>query len=215
MSKSANIGTLAIRMMVLVGCIALLAGCHWDMWNDSRYKPLEGSEYFGEGQSSSRMPVAGTVPYLKPGLDTHLTQGKIDGVLATTLPEGIEVNQELLERGRDRFNIYCIVCHGASGHADGMIVQRGFPEPPSYHIDRLREVPIGYFVDVMANGFGRMFSYATRVSPEDRWAIAAYVRALQLSQGATPDQLPADVLEHAKHPPAPAAEPHGEAGEEH
>ena len=201
--------------MVLLGWVTALAGCHWDMWNDARYKPLEGSEFFGEGQSSSRMLVAGTVPYKKPGLNTHLAQGKVDGELATTLPDGIELTQELLERGRERFNIYCIVCHGPSGHADGMIVQRGFPPPPSYHIDRLREVPIGYFVDVMTNGFGRMFSYATRVSPEDRWAIATYVRALQLSQGATPDQLPADVLEYAKHPPASVADTHGDNGEEH
>ena len=201
--------------MVMVGCVTILAGCHWDMWNDSRYKPLEGSEFFGEGQSSSRMLVAGTVPYKKPGLNTHLTQGKVDGELVATLPDGIELTQELLERGRERFNIYCIVCHGPLGHADGMIVQRGFPQPPSYHIDRLREVPIGYFVDVMTNGFGRMFSYATRVSPEDRWAIATYIRALQLSQGATPGQLPADVLEHAKHPPATVADTHGDAGEEH
>lgn len=205
----------ATRVTVLFACVSILAGCHWDMWNDARYKPLEGSEFFGEGQSSSRMLVAGTVPYKKPGLDTHLTQGKVDGELATTFPDGIELNRELLERGRERFNIFCIVCHGPAGHANGMIVQRGFPEPPSYHIDRLRQVPIGYFVDVMTNGFGRMFSYATRIPPEDRWAIAAYVRALQLSQGATPDQLPANVLEHAKNPPVAVADTQEGQGEEH
>lgn len=201
------------RILALAGCIAALAGCHWDMWDQQRYEPLEAGVFFGESQSAARELVAGTVPYKTPRVDTHFYQGKAGDGYATELPDGIELTRELLERGRERYNVYCIVCHGETGHGDGMITKRGFPLPPAYHIDRLREVELGYFVDVMTNGFGRMYSYATRIPPEDRWAIAAYIRALQLSQGATPDLIPADVLETAKNPPAPAAaeeEGHGE-----
>ncbi len=94
------------------------------------------------------------------------------------------VTRQSLARGRERFNIYCAVCHGATGDGNGMIVQRGFPQPPSFHDQRLRDAPAGHFVDVITNGYGVMYSYASRVAPEDRWAIAAYIRALQLSQHA-------------------------------
>src|SRR6185503_16478059 len=94
------------------------------------------------------------------------------------------VNRAVLERGRERFDIYCAPCHGRTGDGNGMIVQRGFPVPPSYHIDRLRQTPAGYFFDVMTRGYGVMFPYAARVQPSDRWAIAAYIRALQLSHNA-------------------------------
>jgi len=186
------------------------------MWDQDRYEPLEGGEFFGAGQSSSRVLVAGTVPYKMPRLDRHLYEGKVGDGYADGLPAGIELSRELLERGQDRYNIYCVVCHGYTGDSTGMVVKRGFPAPPSYHIDRLREVEIGYFVDVMTNGFGRMFSYATRISPEDRWAIAAYLRVLQLSQGATPEMLPAEIRELAENPPEPeAAAGHGDQGEQH
>lgn len=173
--------------------LCVLSGCHGDMWNEVRLKPLEGSAFFENGQSS-RTFVAGTVSYNSYLLDEHFNTGMIDGVHVDALPDGIELNQALLERGRERFTIYCTPCHGTDGNGQGMIVQRGFPPPPSYHIDRLREVPLGYFVDVITNGFGRMFSYATRVRPEDRWAIAAYTRALQLSQYATKYTVDESVL---------------------
>ena len=100
------------------------------------------------------------------------------------------VTREMLDRGRERFDIFCAVCHGQTGEGNGMIVQRGFPPPPSYHIDRLRQAPVGHFYDVITHGYGIMYSYANRVSVEDRWAIAAYIRALQLSHNARADQLP-------------------------
>jgi mono/diheme cytochrome c family protein len=97
-----------------------------------------------------------------------------------------------LERGRERYDIFCSVCHGRTGEGNGMIVQRGFPPPPSYHIDRLREAPAGHFFHVITHGYGVMYSYATHVPPADRWAIAAYIRALQLSQHATIEEMPLD-----------------------
>ena len=181
-------------------CAVALTGCHLDMWNQRRYEPLEKGVTFGPGQSSARTFVEGTVPYQMAKLDEHYYQGRVNGELATTLPSQITLSRELLERGQARFQIYCMPCHGETGHADGMIVQRGFPQPTSYTDPRLLESPIGYFFDVMTNGFGRMYSYASRVPVEDRWAIAAYVRTLQLSQNATPDLLPPDVLTQARQP---------------
>jgi len=177
-------GRRVMPLIVCVLCAVAVSGCHWDMWDQDRFEPLEAGALFGPGESSSRVYVTGTVPYGDTRHEnTHFYEGRVDGVLVTELPSEIELNHALLERGRDRFNIFCIVCHGAVGNGDGMVVQRGFPQPPSYHDPRLREVEIGYFFDVMTNGFGRMFPYASRIPPEDRWAIAAYIRVLQLSQG--------------------------------
>lgn len=193
---------------LLLGAAAL-SGCHQDMWNQRRYEPLEKGEFFGEGESSSRMLVAGTIPYQMDRLDTHYYEGRVNDELVTTLPPQIELSRTLLERGQERYAIYCFPCHGAQGLGDGMITKRGFPLPPSYMDQRLLESPIGYFYDVMTNGFGRMYSYATRIPVEDRWAIAAYVRTLQLSQNATPEMLPADVLAEARSP-QPGEETGGE-----
>lgn len=196
-------------------CAAALTGCHWDMWDNARLKPLEKSKFFTDG-SSARMLVEGTVPYQGARTDEHYYAGTIDGVFASTLPEQIELNIDLLKRGQNRFNVYCIVCHGATGEGNGMVVRRGFPQPPTY-LDLLRRDPpadqVGYYFDVMTNGFGRMYSYATRVSVQDRWAIATYIRALQLSQYATEDTVPASVLETAKNPPVEEAEDHGDEDE--
>ncbi len=181
-------------------CAAALTGCHLDMWNQRRYEPLERGVSFGAGESSARPFVEGTVPYQMAKLDDHFYTGRVNGELVTTLPAQIQLSRELLERGQARFQIYCMPCHGETGHANGMIVQRGFPQPTSYMDQRLLESPIGYFFDVMTNGFGRMYGYASRIPVEDRWAIAAYVRTLQLSQNATPDLLPPDVLTQARQP---------------
>jgi mono/diheme cytochrome c family protein len=179
-----------------------LTGCHWDLWNQQRYEPLEEGDFWGEGESASRPIVEGTVPYLGANLDTVYFKGQdANGDFVKDLPQEIVLSKELLERGRDRFNIYCSACHGESGLGNGMITKRGFPAPPSYTDDRLREVPIGYFYDVITNGFGRMYSYATRITVEDRWAIAAYIRVLQLSQHATADKLTENLLGKAKNPP--------------
>jgi mono/diheme cytochrome c family protein len=123
-------------------------------------------------------------------LDSEYFEGKTaDGKLVETVPQA--VTHEQLQRGRERFDIYCSVCHGRTGDGKGMIVQRGFPAPPSYHTARLRTAPIGHFYDVITNGYGVMYSYAARVEPADRWAIAEYIRALQLAQNATVDDVPA------------------------
>src|SRR6185295_19667069 len=122
-------------------------------------------------------------------LDEQAYTGKIAGKLADTLP--FSVTRELLERGQERYNIYCTPCHDHVGTGQGMVVRRGFRRPPSLHIDRLRQAPLGYFFDVMTNGFGAMPDYAAQISPRDRWCIVAYIRALQLSQGATASDFPA------------------------
>lgn len=188
------------RLALVPVCALAVTGCHWDMWNQDRYEPLERGGFFGEGESSSRMLVAGTVPYGMDRLDTHYYEGRVNGELVTELPRQITLDRALLERGQERFTIYCSLCHGDQGLADGMITKRGFPNPTSYVSQHLLEAPIGYIFDVMTNGFGRMYSYASRVPVEDRWAIAVYVRTLQLSQNATPDLLPADVLAEARNP---------------
>jgi len=206
----------------LLWCFAVvvLTGCHWDLWDQQRYEPLEQGDFWGEGESSSRGLVEGTVPYLGARLDTAYYKGMdSNGDFITELPARIELDREefeaFLRRGQERFNIYCIVCHGEQGLGDGMIPKRGFPNPPSYMDQRLLDVPIGYFYDVMTNGFGRMYSYATRVPVEDRWAIASYIRVLQLSQYATPDLLTEELLEMARNPSLAAVETggHDEAAE--
>ena len=178
----------------LRGALALLAvvtlgGCAQQMADQKRYEPLEGSELFADGRSS-RPLVANTVARGKLRLDEHLYEGKVDGQPAATLP--LDVDRALLERGRERFEIFCSPCHDRVGNGNGMVVQRGFRRPSSFHIQRLRESPPGYFFDVITNGYGAMSSYATMVPVEDRWAIIAYIRALQLSQNATLDDVPPD-----------------------
>jgi mono/diheme cytochrome c family protein len=168
---------------------AALAGCRLDMQVQPKYKPYEPSTFFDDGRSA-RQPVPGTVARGQLRIDDHLYKGKVDGKLADTFPFPITANDIL--RGQQRFNIYCSPCHDYTGSGRGMIVQRGFPQPPSFHIDRLRQAPVGHFFDVMTNGFGAMYSYAARVTPEDRWRIAAYIRALQLSQHAAAADAPED-----------------------
>jgi cytochrome c553 len=159
------------------------------MHDQPRYEPLEASAFHADGLSA-RSLVPGTVP--RGGLreDTHLYTGRIGDDLAADLP--MPLTSRLLARGRERFKIYCTPCHGALGNGQGMVVQRGFPAPRSLHDDRLRGEPVGYFYDVMTNGFGRMQDYSAQVPVEDRWAIAAYIRALQLSQGAPVELLSAE-----------------------
>lgn len=201
----------ACAATILALCAMAVTGCHWDMWNQDRYEPLERGDFFGDNESASRMLVAGTVPYGMDRLDTHYYEGRMNGELVTELPRQITLDRALLERGQDRFGIHCTPCHGYQGLADGMITKRGFPNPTSYISQHLLEAPVGYFFDVMTNGFGRMYSYASRLPVEDRWAIAAYVRVLQLSQNATPDLLPANILEEARRP-QPGAETSAEEG---
>jgi cbb3-type cytochrome c oxidase subunit III len=170
----------------------LLAGCRQDMHDQPRYKPLEANPFFEDGRAA-RPLVPGTVArgYLRT--DTHFYTGKVDGKLVDTLP--FPVTRALLERGRERYEIYCAPCHDRVGSGQGIVVRRGFRQPPALHIDRLREAPVGYFFDVISSGFGAMADYAAEIPPRDRWAIAAYVRALQLSQHATLADMPAELRE--------------------
>ncbi|HJS07722.1 MAG TPA: cytochrome c [Pirellulales bacterium] len=166
--------------------VTALAGCHGDMYDQPRYDPLEKSDFFADGRAS-RPVVTGAIARGDLRDDEPFYSGKQDGKLVEKPP--IEINQALVERGRQRFNIFCTPCHGRAGYGDGMIVRRGFRQPPTYHSDRLRGVPIGHFFDVMTNGFATMPDYAEQIPVRDRWAIAVYVRALQLSQYAQLDAL--------------------------
>jgi mono/diheme cytochrome c family protein len=163
------------------------------MYDQQKYEPLEGNDFFSDGLSS-RKPIPGTIARGHLRLDTHLYEGKINGKLAETLP--VDFNASLLDRGQERFNIFCSPCHDQTGSGNGMIVQRGLKQPPTFHQDRLRDMPIGYYFDTITNGFGAMYSYASRIPVKDRWAIAAYVRALQLSQQVNYDQLPEEDRRH-------------------
>ena len=185
-------GRLPIGSTLLIAVVcsaAVLAGCRRDMQIQPRYDTYAATDFFDDGRSA-RQPVPGTVARGQLWIDDHLYKGKVDGKDADTFPFPITANDIL--RGQQRFNIYCTPCHDYTGSGRGMIVQRGFPQPPSLHIDRLRQAPVGHFFDVMTNGFGNMYSYAARVTPEDRWRIAAYIRALQLSEHATPADVPED-----------------------
>ena len=143
---------------------------------------------FFSDKRSAREPVEGTVARGMLKDDEHLYAGKINNQPALTFP--MELTTQIVERGQDRYNIYCAPCHDKTGQGLGMIVQRGFKQPPSFHIARLREAPVGYYYDVITNGFGVMSSYAEQVKTEDRWAIIAYIRALQISQSATIAEVP-------------------------
>ena len=167
----------------------LLAGCRQPMANQPKYQPLEASSFFVDGRSARPVP-AGTVARGHLNEDSALQTGKINGEFVDTLP--IPMTRVMLERGRQRYDIYCSPCHGKTGDGQGLVVVRGFQRgPASFHIDRLRAERIGYFFDVATNGFGAMQDYAAQTTVEDRWAIVAYVRALQLSQKASIDDVPA------------------------
>lgn len=173
-----------VRRAVLLALAAGMAGvlaCRNDMADQPKLKPLARSGFFPDDRAS-RPLVEDTVPRGPLRADTLLETGKQNGAIADVFP--FPVTAAVLERGQQRFDIFCSVCHGLTGDGDGMVVQRGFKRPPSFHADRLRQAPAGHFFDVMTNGFGAMYDYRSRISPEDRWAIVAYIRALQLSQHA-------------------------------
>lgn len=179
------------RAFALLAALVILAGCHRDMQDQPRYDTYEASTFFGDGMSA-RPPVEGTVARGQLNDDEPYDAGRENGQLIAALPARVAVDKALLERGHERFNIYCSMCHSRLGDGNGMVVQRGFRKPPSYHIDRLREAPAGHFFDVITNGFGAMPSLKSQIPVHDRWAIVAYVRALQQSQDATLDDVPAD-----------------------
>jgi mono/diheme cytochrome c family protein len=157
------------------------------MHNQPKYKPLAESDFFADHRSA-RQQVEGTIARGHLHLDRVRYTGKVGDADATEFPFPITAND--MYRGQERFNIYCTPCHGRIGDGNGQIVKRGFRQPPSYHIARLRNAGVGHFFDVITNGYGAMPSYASRVAPDDRWRVAAYIRALQLSQGATVNDVP-------------------------
>ena len=158
------------------------------MQDQPYYRPLTENTFYAD-KRSARPLISGTVARGHLDADTYFYTGKIGDNDGEFMP--FPVTAEVMARGQQRFNIYCAPCHGLAGDGNGMIVQRGFKHPPSYHIDRLRRAPIGHFFDVMTNGYGAMLDYSEQVPPADRWAIAAYIRALQLSQHATEADVPA------------------------
>ena len=174
---------------VLAGAVAAAAGCRQDMHDQPKYIPLRESAFFGDDRSA-RPIIEGTVARGHLHEDTLFYTGKVAGRDAEAFP--MPITAAVLTRGRERFEIYCAVCHGRTGQGDGMVARRGFRHPPTFHQDRLRDAPVGHFFDVMTNGFGAMPDYAAQVRPGDRWAIIAYVRALQLSEHATPADVPPD-----------------------
>lgn len=170
-----------------MAALPLLAGCRQDMHDNPRHEPLEASRVYAD-QSASRALVEGAVPRGFLNDDDFLNTGQVDGVAAKEFP--FAITRADLDRGEDRFNIYCAPCHSRVGDGLGMIVQRGYRQPPSFHIDRLRDAPPGYMFDVITRGFGVMPDYRSQIAVRDRWAIVAYVKALQLAQHATEADVP-------------------------
>lgn len=198
-----NRGRLLTCAVVVASAIGL-AGCRQDMHDAPRYEVYEANPSFADGRASRNLPV-GTVARGQLRDDDHLYTGKINGVPAQSYPFAIGAAE--LERGRDRYTIYCTPCHGQLGDGKGMVVQRGLRQAATYHQERLQRAQPGYFFDVITNGFGAMQGYAEQVPPRDRWMIAAYVRALQLSQNAAVDDVPAADRARLDQPAAPAGAP--------
>jgi mono/diheme cytochrome c family protein len=183
------------------------------MFDQPKVRPLQASTFFADGRASRPLPED-TVARGDLRGNELLYTGRVHGEVVDAFP--FPVTKEVLDRGEQRFDIFCSPCHGRTGYGDGMIVQRGFKAPPSFHSDRLRQAPAGHFFDVITNGFGVMYDYRSRVPVEDRWAIAAYIRALQLSQHASAADLDAAkasesaakaAAAEAAHPAAPGAKP--------
>jgi mono/diheme cytochrome c family protein len=215
---------------LLVSAFCLLAtgcGVRFDMQDQPRYKTLKKSDFFKDGKAMRELPdgtvargllkenkafYTGKINNPDPNAQVQTTTDASGNTLVSSFPNAIDefpipVTKELVDRGQDRYNIYCIVCHGPVGAGDGMIVRRGFSPPPTYHDDRLRNAPVGHFFDVISNGWGKMNPYGAQIPAADRWAIVAYIRALQVSQD------PAETMRvnsNATAPPsAPAATNHG------
>jgi mono/diheme cytochrome c family protein len=222
-AKSPLLRVLATGALLL--CMGILVGCAQNLRIQPRIEPLDQSQFFKDGSSArDPIPgtvargqldadtqfytgKANAAPAEQATTDAtttapnnagaanlaHEAIERVTGPDADTFP--FPVTRATLDRGRQRYNIYCMPCHGLAGYGDGMVVQRGFSPPPSFHNDRLRQAPVGHFVDVITNGYGAMYSYAARVGPADRWAITAYIRALQLSQHASVADVPPDELQ--------------------
>jgi mono/diheme cytochrome c family protein len=180
----------SLALVVSVALLLTTACYSQQMGSQPRYDPLEPSALFVDGRSA-RQPVPGTVARGQMASDTLLLAGTENGQPANRFP--FPVTRDVLVRGHDRFEVFCAPCHGRTGYGDGMVVRRGFIPPPSFHTDALRQAPVGHIFQVATEGFGAMPSYAKQVPVRDRWAIVAYIKALQLSQHADASTLPADL----------------------
>ena len=194
-----------VRAPLAVALLAALAlaGCRQGMFDQAKKEPYEASDFFADGTSARPLP-AHTVArgQLREDRGYHLGMD-VSGTLVAEPP--MAVDRALIERGRQRYEAFCSMCHDRAGTGNGMVVQRGFPQAASYHQERLRAMPVGYFVNVMTTGFGRMPSYASQIPPEDRWAIAVYVKVLQAAQGTVLGELPAEARAAAEAGLAPGA----------
>lgn len=219
MLKNSRIGftLLLLAFGILTGC-----GVRFDMQDQPRYKAFKHSDFFKDGRASRDLPegtvargllkdnkafYTGKIDNPNPNAQVQTTTDASGNTLVSSFPNDIDefpipVTKEVVDRGQDRFNIYCIVCHGPVGAGDGMVVRRGFVKPPTYHDDRLRNAPVGHFFDVISNGWGRMNGYAAQIPAADRWAIVAYIRALQVSQNST------EIMKMNSSTPAKTGEPH-------
>ena len=184
--RQSRIGRVAAWSLFAV-CLGSLAGCRQDMHNQPKYRGLRGTTFFADG-GSARPLVEGAVARGTLQEDEAFFTGKVGTATVKEMPFAID--ETVLTRGQERYNIFCSPCHDATGGGKGMVVQRGFKQPPSLHEERLRNADAGYFFDVITNGFGAMPDYRTQVAVRDRWAVVAYIRALQLSQHAPASDIP-------------------------
>jgi len=175
------------RLLTAALLLLVCAACRQDMHDQPKYTAYKASDFFAD-RRSARPLVEGTIAQGQLNEDELLYTGRAGGQPATQFPFAID--DAVMRRGRERYDIFCSPCHGLTGEGDGMVVQRGYRRPPSFHVDRLRQAPPGQLYDVMTNGFGAMPDYAAQIPVRDRWAIAAYIRALQLSQNATVAEIP-------------------------
>lgn len=205
MGRKGGFAFLLLTFVFLTGC-----GVRFDMQDQPRYRAYkkEDGKFFSDHRASRDMPEGtvargllkenkafhtGKIDNPDPNVQVETTTSPTGNTLVSSFPNAISefplpVTKELVDRGQERYNIYCIVCHGPGGAGDGMIVRRGFSQPPTYHDDRLRNAPVGHYFDVISNGWGRMNGYAASIPAADRWAIVAYIRALQVANN--PSELP-------------------------
>ena len=176
-----------VGLLVPVFCLLAVVGCRQDMHNQPKYRPLRASGFFPDG-SSARPLIEGTVARGTLNEDEALFTGKVRGAAVKEMP--FQITAADLDRGQERFNIYCAPCHDQTGNGRGMVVQRGYRQPPSFHIERLKTADPGYVFDVITNGFGAMPDYRAQIDPRDRWRIVAYLRALQMSQPTVAEPAP-------------------------
>ncbi len=192
------------KILVIAIAVLILAGCRPEqkMANQPSYKPYQSSEFFEDGMSA-RPLIEGTVSRGSIDRDPFLMTGKIGDVPVDRFP--FEITEQVIVRGRERYDAYCSMCHGRDGYGRGMVVRRGFNVPPSFHTPEMRQKAAGHYFDVITNGYGAMPPHGSIVPVTDRWAIAAYLRALQLSQNPGETSAPATTTETAS-PAMPAAQ---------